>query len=303
MHIPPDTCLLVADYGVGDHYLVAAFAEAIHRRYGVRTWMAGRADMPFICGLFPQVERYLHWPAELPREKLIEKAIKGGVMFDAHFPNLELMRAVGYRDFHFLDAYRCRFGLSADTRLTKARMPRPEELSEVQRLLEEAGVRPGHFVFLCPDTRSTPTDGITPEFWRTLAEGLHAKGLTPVFNARPDVTVMEPAIGLSVPLHMLRPLAMLSAGVCTARSGLSELFCDLPLPQSVVYADVKYWAGPLQKGTSFHSYGLELPPLERIVTPGSATRSAMEIAGHFPGPRALAAIQATTAVECAPIGS
>lgn len=296
MEIPSDTCLLVADYGVGDHFLVGALADAICRHYGVRTWLAGRRDTSFLAGLFPRVERYLHWRPEIPRERLQEKNVKGGVMFDAHFPRLELMRAVGYRDFHFLDAYRCRLGLPPDAPLSWPRAPLPAELAEPRQILKAAGIRPGTFVFLCADTRTTPTEGITPEFWRGLAENIAARGLTPVFNARPDVPVPEPAIGISVPLHVLRPLAMLSAGVCTSRSGLSELFCDLPRPQVVVYPDVAYWAGRLRPGTTFERYGLKQSPLEWTVTPQSAIEAAEQIAACFPLGRGMSNSRVVTAM-------
>jgi hypothetical protein len=281
MHIPADISILVADYGVGDHYIVAAFAEAICHRYGVRVYMAGRGDMSFLASLFPKVDRYLLWRNDLSRAVLQEKTIKGGAMFDAHFPGLELMRAVGYRDFHFLDAYRCRFGLAASATLSRPHPPLPAELAETRKFLETSGIHPGNFVFLCADTRSTPTDGITLNFWQALAENLKARALTPVFNVRPETVVPEPAIGVTVPLHLLRSLVMLSAGVCTARSGLSELFCDLPRPQAVVYADVQYWAGSLRTGTTFEKYGLAKPPLEWTVTPQGAHQAAQEIAESF----------------------
>jgi hypothetical protein len=290
MQIPRDICVLVADHGVGDHYIVAGFAETIRRQFGVRVWMAGRDDLPFMTRLFPAVERYLHWPAKSSRAGLKETRIRGGALFDAHFPGLELMRAVGYRDFHFLDAYRCRFGLPPDAPLSQPARPSEDELREAQAALEAAGIPVGRFVLLCPDARSTPTDGVTPGFWQGVAQGLRAAGLTPVVNTGPGAKAPEGMEDFSAPLQWLRSVAMLSAGVCTVRSGLSDLFCDLPCAQAVVYPEVRYWAGPLRHGTNFQRFGLEHPPHELTVTPASAAQSAREIVALFadaPAPAVL----------------
>ena len=281
MQIPRDICVLVADHGVGDHYIVAGFAEAIRRQFGVRIWMAGRDDLPFMTRLFPAVERYLQWPAKSSRAGLKEPRIRGGTLFDAHFPGLELMRAVGYRDFHFLDAYRCRFELPPDAQLSQPARPSEDELREAQAALEAADIPIGQFVLLCPDARSTPTDGVTPGFWQGLAQGLRAAGLTPVVNTGPGSKAPEGMAGFSAPLQWLRSVAMMSAGVCTVRSGLSDLFCDLPCAQVVVYPEVRYWAGPLRHGTNFQRFGLARPPHELTVTTASAAQSARKIVALF----------------------
>lgn len=284
--------MLVADHGVGDHYIVAGFAEAITRELGVRVWMAGRADLPFLTTMFPAVERYLHWPANTPRTGLKEHRIQGGVMFDAHFPGLELMRAVGYRDFHFLDAYRCRFGLSADAVLTKAKLPTEAELAAAKTGLIEAGITPGQFVLMCPDARTTPTEGVTPEFWQSIAQGLRTAGLKAVVNTGPGAQAPAGMMGFSAPLQWLRSVAMLSAGVCTVRSGLSDLFCDLPIAQAVVYPNARYWAGSLREGTNFQRFGLAKPPHELTVTPESAAQGAKEIVELIVGAKARAVVAA-----------
>ena len=281
MKIPDDVCVLVADHGVGDHYLVAAFAEAIAARHGVRVWMAGRADLAFLPRVFPRVERYLEWPAGGNRAGLKEKEIKGGVLFDAHFPGLELMRAVGYRDFHFLDAYRCRFGLSAEAPLSRAVLPTAEDVEAVGAQLQANGITPGRFVLLGVDARSTPLGGLDAEFWRGVATKLSEVGLQGVFNVPLQAELPTGVAGVSAPLVQLRAIAMAAAGVCTVRSGLSELFCDLPRMRGVVFPDVPYWAGPLWRGTGFGAYGLAEPVREWVVGPAERERAAEEIAAYF----------------------
>jgi hypothetical protein len=165
MQAPPDVCVLVADYGVGDHYIVAALAAEVRRRYGLRVWLAGKAQLAFLSGLFPAAERYLTWPENLKPAQLTTKHVQGGTFFHAHFPGLELMRAVGYNQFHFLDAYRCRLGLGAEAALSPARLPDAAEIAAAGESLRALGLEPAECVLVSPEARTTPTDGVGPEFW------------------------------------------------------------------------------------------------------------------------------------------
>lgn len=281
MKIPDDVCVLVADHGVGDHYLVAAWAEAVAARHGVQVWMAGRADMAFLPRVFPAVRRYLEWPAGASRAGLTEKQVKGGVLFDAHFPGLELMRAVGYRDFHFLDAYRCRLGLAAEAPLSRGVLPGVAEVEALATQLRANGITPGRFVLLGVDARSTPVGGLDGDFWRRVADRLDVVGLQGVFNVPLNVTMPEGVAAVSAPLVQLRGIAMAAAGVCTVRSGLSDLFCDLPGTRGVVFPDVAYWAGPLWRGTGFGPYGLAEPVCEWVVGAADRESAPERIANYF----------------------
>jgi len=277
MQAPPDVCVLVADYGVGDHYIVAALAADVRSRYGLRIWLAGKARLAFLSGLFPAAERYLTWPENLNPAQLVAKQVRGGTFFHAHFPGLELMRAVGYNRFHFLDAYRCRLGLRPEAALSQARRPRSDEIEAARTTLRAHGFDPAESVLVCPEARTTPTDGVGPEFWAALYAGLAAAGLRPVVNASPNCGLPDGVGRLSPELSELRALAGACAGVCSIRSGFSDLVCDLPMPGVVIYPQVRYWAGTLLEGTTFDRYGLAAAPTEIVVTPGVAAVRAGEI--------------------------
>lgn len=281
MKIPQDTCVLVAGRGVGDHYLVASVAEAVARHYGVRIWLAGRLDMAFLVRLFPAVEKYLHWPTHTACDVLWGTQVRGGTMFDAHFPDSEVVRKVGDQDFHFLDAYRCRLGLPPGTRLSRARLPGQDEVAAVVAQLTKVGIEPGRFVLLGIDARTTPTTGVDLNFWQRIALRLRDAGLLPVINAAPGTALPPESVCVAAPLARLRALAMTSAGVCTIRSGLSDLLCDLPIPQSVIYPDVRYFAGSLRAGTSFARYELDETPYEVTVTSGSAEATSSDLARFY----------------------
>jgi len=288
MKIPADLCVLVADYGVGDHYIVAGFAAGIRQRYGLRTWMAGKAKLAFLSGLFPAAERYLNWPDNVPPSQITERQIRGGAYFHAHFPGLELMRAVGYGNFHFLDAYRCRFGLLPGAPLTAARRPTAEQVAAAASTLRHAGLDPAELILISPEARTTPVDGVEPAFWAGLSAELRAAGFRPLFNAGPGAVLPEGADTLSCSLEEVRPIAQACAGVCSIRSGFSDLVCDLPVPQVVIYPNASYWAGSLLQGTTFDRYDLPQPPRELVVTPASAEARARETAEHFVLSRQLA---------------
>ncbi len=290
MTIPSDVCLLVADYGVGDHYIVGGFAEAVRRHYGVRVWMAGRANLAFIAGLYPAIEHYVECAPGRDALKADAWKIEGGKIFYAHFPELELMRAVGYNDFHFLDAYRCRLGLPAEAQLTRPRQPNPGELTAAAHLLTEQNFAPGRTVVLSIEARTTPTDGVDAKFWTALAVELQARGLEVLVNAGPATVVPAGLRSLGLPLAALRAVVQSAGFFCSVRSGLSDLLCDVRCPQVVVYPDVRYWAGPLLEGTTFSRFGLTKVPHEvRMPADGPDELSRM-IAGYFAARLAVPAL-------------
>ncbi len=281
MTIPPDVCLLVADYGVGDHYIVGGFAEAVRRHYGVRVWLAGRANLAFIAGLYPAIERYVECPpgrAALPADA---PKIEGGKIFYAHFPELELMRAVGYNGFHFLDAYRCRLGLPVGAHLTRPRQPQAAELAAATQILKENDFTPGRTAVLSIEARTTPTDGVDANFWTTLAAELQGQGLGVLVNAGPATVVPAGLRSLSLPLAALRAAVQSAGFFCSVRSGLSDLLCDVRCPQVVVYPDVRYWAGPLLEGTTLSRFGLTKVPQEVVVKEDNASEMVRIISEYF----------------------
>jgi hypothetical protein len=279
--IPEDVCLLVADYGVGDHYIVGGFAEAVRQHHGVRVWMAGRANLAFVASLYPAVERYIECAPGRDALKADAWKIEGGKIFYAHFPELELMRAVGYDGFHFLDAYRCRLGLPATAQLKRPRQPSPAELAAADQILAEQGFAPGRTAVLSIEARTTPTDGVGPDFWAALATELQDQDMQVAINAGPTTAVPAGLRPLSLPLAALRPVVQRAGFFCSVRSGLSDLMCDLRCPQVVVYPEVRYWSGPLHEGTTFSRFGLTKPPHEIVVAPSCTAEQVRNVATYF----------------------
>jgi hypothetical protein len=281
MTIPADVCLLVADYGLGDHYIVGAMADAVRRQYGVRVWLGGRVNLSFVAGLYPAVERYVELPPGREAAKADAWKIEGGKIFYAHFPELELMRAVGYNGFHFLDAYRCRLGLPVDAAMTRPRQPTAAELAAAGQLLGDNGFTPGRTVVLSIEARTTPTDGVDLAFWIQLAGELRQQGLDVLVNAGPTTRIPEGLKSLGLPLAALRPVVQSAGFFCSVRSGMSDLLCDLRCPQVVVYPDVQYWAGSLLAGTTFNRFGLTRVPHEIVVKAGYSTDEVRAIAEYL----------------------
>jgi hypothetical protein len=262
-----DECGLIAAEGIGDHLLVGLFAKAVLEAHGLTVrFVAGNPRYGFLEGLYPPGISYLPWRTE-PEDVRFGPDLRGGSFYFAHFPGLELMRAVGYDRFHFLDAYRCRLGLPPDSTLTAPRPPSDAERIQAQEALAAQGLRPGRTVVLCTDARSTPYSGPTPEFWQSLAAALEARGLQAVVNAGPQTIVPAGLKAWGIPLDTFRAIALSAGYIVSVRSGLSDLACDLPCPQCVIYADAPYWAGPLHKGTTFDRYGLATPPHEVVYQP------------------------------------
>src|ERR1044071_7247430 len=121
MKAPSDVCVLVAQHGIGDHYIVAGFAEAVAKRHRLNVWVAGRRELSFVAPMFPSVACYLHWPDHMNAETILTGQPIGGCYYFAHFPRMDLARAVGFKDFHFLDAYRVRLRVQAGEELTGVR--------------------------------------------------------------------------------------------------------------------------------------------------------------------------------------
>lgn len=276
-----DECGLIACQGIGDHLLVLAFAEAVERRHGLRVQViAGNPRFRFLRAAFSSGPEYVDWEAE-PSDALLAPTLAGGRYFYAHFPQFELMRAVGYRDFHFLDAYRCRFGLAADAPLQWPAPPKPEQVAAAAKALEAQGLPPGRTVVLGVDARSTPTSGLDQKFWSALASRLQASGLTPLVNLGPQTAPFPGVVAQAIPLAEFRATVVAAGHVCTTRSGLSDLSCDLPCRRAVLYPDVQYWGGSLREGTSFAAYGLPQPPLELTTAPERANETIAALAQHF----------------------
>ena len=263
----PNEAGLLACQGIGDHWLACAFAREIRNTHGFDVGIvAGNPRYAFIGSLFPKPLRYAGW-RESEFDEQRSNILAAGSFFYAHFPNLDLMRAVGHGDFHFLDAYRCRLGLPLDAFPSTSRQPTAEELARAGAYLTENGLPPGRTVVLCCDARTTPTTGIDAAFWLGLVTELRSQGITPVLNAGPSTPPLPGVASLPITLADFRSVVQAAGAVCSVRSGLSDLVCDLTCRRAVVYPDVGYWGGRLHPATTFSRFGLASPPFEIVVRP------------------------------------
>ena len=291
MNAPANVCILVAQYGIGDHYIVAGFAEAVARRHNVKVWLAGRRNLAFVADLFPAVERYVHWPDHMNAESIMTPCPQGGRYYFAHFPRMDLIRAVGFKDFHFLDAYRVRLFLHENDQLADARLPTDEELSRARAFLAKHDCPAGRSVILNIDARSVGRDGeVDNRFWSLLGAAFRAHGLHPLINQGPVTEVPEGMRGAPFSLADYRAITLAAGAVCSLRSGVSDLVSNLPVPQVVVYPDVNYLGGPVIRGATLTKFGLARPPLEILARKGNVTQDVRAISQHLQ--TALAAVAA-----------
>ena len=290
MKAPPNVCVLVAQHGIGDHYIVGGFAEAVAKRHNLKVWMAGRKDMAFVADLFPAVERYLNWPDHMRAESIITSRPTGGLYYFAHFPRMDLAEAVGFRGFHFLDAYRVRLRLRDGAELSPARLPSAEELTRARAFLAKHDLPAGRTVILNIDARTTALGGVDLRYWPLLAAAFRAHGLQPFVNQGPWTQLSDGLKGAPFALSEYRAIAMAAGAVCSVRSGVSDLVCNLPIPQVVVYPDAEYLGGPLIVGTTLTKFGLARPPLEILARKGNVHQDVRAISEHLQA--SLAAVAA-----------
>lgn len=281
MKAPSDVCILVAQHGIGDHYIVGGFAAAVARRHRVKVWLAGRQDLAFVAGLFPTVDRYVHWPDHMNAESIITVRPEGGRYFFAHFPRMDLARAVGFKDFHFLDAYRVRLGLGETAELSSARLPDEEELARARDFLARHECPPGRTVILNIDARTTALGGVDPRYWPLLAAAFRVHGLHPLINRGPTTQIAEGMRGATFGLADYRAIVTAAGAICSVRSGVSDLASNLPVPQVVVYPDADYLGGPLIRGTTLTKFGLAAPPLEILARRGNVQHDVRLISQHL----------------------
>lgn len=276
-----EVCVLVAQQGIGDHYIVAGFAEAITRKHKIKVWMAGRKDLAFIAKLFPAVQNYITWPDHLNAESIMTTIPCGGSYFFAHFPRLDLARAIGYKNFHFLDAYRVRLSLPEEAELSTANLPSNDELIKARDFLAKHKCPVGKTIILNIDARTTAVGGVDSRYWPLLASALRVHGLYPLANIGPKTQIHDGMRGAPLELSEYRAIVMAAGGICSVRSGISDLVSGLPVPQVVVYPDTRYQGGPLIRGTTLSKFGLTSSPLEIIASRGNSKNNILLIAKHL----------------------
>lgn len=259
-----DECGLIAQAGIGDHYLVCAFAGAVTRRTGLRVVVAGHAKNMFLSEIFTGVKRYVALPPSLMNVECGGKAIARGAFAYAHFRGLELFRACGYRRFQMIDAYRCLLGLPADEQIELPTAPHLSEVEAARERLRDQDLAPGRTVIICPETRSTPTEGVSDLLWSRLRTELKGIGLVPVVNSA--TRRIRGATTIDIPLHQFRATVLAAGYFIGLRSGLCDLVCDLEgCSRLVLYPPARLSAGTVFEVASLSGYGLPSPPSEHLI--------------------------------------
>lgn len=258
-------CGLIADYGIGDHLIVLAFAEAVSSHHGLTVRaVAGASRFTCLRDLFQDPPEYIPWQGD-PLDARWADRLTAGRFYYAHFPGWTIADRIGADGFHFLDAYRMRLSLPPHAGLTPRVQPDEDAVGAARQRLARLGLPAGRTVLMATDSTTTPTGGDHTAFWRALAEALIAHGWTPVVNGGPGTSPLSGLTCLPAPLADVRALAVAAGAVVSIRSGLSDLTCDLHCRRTVVFPDVRWYAGTLQEGTTFSRYGLHDPPVEVVL--------------------------------------
>jgi hypothetical protein len=259
-------CGLVAQWGIGDHYLVCALAHAVERETGLQVVVAGNPRYAFLANLFRGVKRYEPLPQGLINKECGRREIVPGAFSYAQFRGFELVRAFGYRGFRMIDGYRCLFRLDCEEMLETPAQPSPAELARGREILEEENLPCGKTAILCPEANSIPVGRADDAFWCRVAAELTDAGLTPVWNAGRGVGMIEGTRRVRIELCDFRAVAANAGYFFSVRSGLCDLVCDLAGCRKVVfYPDERSGYGSVYASASFESYSLADPPFEVIL--------------------------------------
>lgn len=250
---------LLLQHGVGDHFIAASLATAIASSHGGKVVLAGRPEMAFLADLFRGVSRYVVLPGRLRGQELGLRDISAGRWVFAHFRGMELARAVGYRGFTLVDAYRCLFGLAPSARPEEPRQPTVEEMENARAFAARAGIDLGRAVYVCGDSRSTPVGPDLAGRIEAFSTLIARRGLQVAGNR---LRLGEGQAETLVPLAMLRPLIAAARGHVMARSGLADLAAGLSTPGCVLYPQARYLGGNLLDGTSLRAFEFAACPSE-----------------------------------------
>jgi hypothetical protein len=263
-------CGLVAQWGIGDHYLVCALALAVERATGLHVVVAGNPRYAFLADLFHGVTRYVPLPLRLINRECGLHEIRAGAFSYAHFRGWELFRACGYRDFQLIDAYKCLLRLDWNEVPEAPIQPAPSELIRAREFLERERLPSGRTAILCPEAISIAVGPIDDMFWRRLAAELRACGLVPVINTGPRARLIEGIRAVQIELPDFRAVAECAGYFFAVRSGICDLVSNLATCQKIVfYPDTALAYGSVFSGANFTGYHLANAPLEVIVSQGS----------------------------------
>jgi hypothetical protein len=259
-------CGILTGYGIGDHLLVHAFAREIEATHALRVAViAGRPQYRFLSALFEHRYSYAPWILD-PGDALWAQDLRPGSFFYGHFPLMELPRMIGWRNFHLIDAYRCRFGLEEKAFPRLPKPPSTDEVSQSVQWLREKGLPPGRTLIIATAARSIRTDEICSEFWNSVVDIAVANGLKPVLYAEPLSSVSLPVEAIDFTLAEFRAVAMAAGFFCGVRSGLCDLICNVPCRKVIIYPKTTFYRGSVIQGTTFNEYGLSDNILEIVVS-------------------------------------
>lgn len=251
------TGLLVRE-GIGDHFVVAAFAEALSHLHHCRIRLCGNPRYAFLRELFPAVAEYLPVPVHAEFDPVASRVIHPGEYSLAFFPaDYSLARALGHGGFHMLDGYRCHLGLRGDVPPTIPLPPSQADLEDAANHLAAHNLPHGRTVLLCTDARSISTAAIPLDFWIRLAAELTRQGKAPVVNRGPTTVELPGVPFLDIPLERFRAVATTAGAICAVRSGLVDLVADLPALRAVLYPRISYGGSGLAEAFTLKRFGYQ----------------------------------------------
>lgn len=268
---------VIAQHGIGDHFLVCSLADAIAKSYEVKVVVAGRPELSFLSRDFTGVSRYLKLPKPCRGHQVGRRQVSKGRWIYGHFWGMELARAIGYKDFELLDAYRCRFGLAPNAALEPPQPPDESMRKAATEYLTRLGFRPGRTIVVSPGARSTPHPGLDGNFFEQTANKLQCRGWNILYNGEGP----KGHVSQIIPLHMFRAITQMAGGFLGVRSGLCDLVVDLRMKAVVLYSDTKYLGGPLYDGTKLQNYGFPNTPVELVLRGTNTELLQREIETHF----------------------
>lgn len=269
------TLTLICPHGIGDTYVVCAFASRLKQQTGAhKVIVITKPSQQSIPLLFEGIDESISMPLD-PDVLHFMPSLYTGVpftypgVFVAHmnyYPSGDITRSLGYKlgdtFFSMTDAYRVLFGWS-DRRvpLSKPRISTSIH-KRAQHRFRTWKVRKGKTVLLAPET--TTTANIQDQSsWKELAAALEQKGFDVVtMCVGNEARYLHP---VSFPLDEAIPLAELCGTVVSMRSGFVDLLSSAKTRLVIAYPDVPWGVGRFMNAGSLRSMGLRSGMKEILV--------------------------------------
>ncbi len=237
--------------GLGDTHMISSLASSflsIHR--GDRFVIYAKESHRPIVESFPSA-----------RYKKLPRWFKPGVVqnprFDrriiyAIFPE-EIIRALGYKGFNLMDAYKTLFKLPFDVTPATPRAGTAREIEDAAAFLQRHDLPEGRSAIIAPEANSSP--GLDIAFVTTLAEKLRSEGFKIYIHSLKGMKIPETMTG-AIPLGIFRHVTERAGMLISVRSGLCDILSGSKCKLIVLYPKVRWHFGTLYDETNLRSLGL-----------------------------------------------